>query len=126
MRRTKIVATLGPATDDPAVLDAVVAAGVDVARLNYSHGTQDSHRERLALLRRHSQARATPIGVIADLQGPKIRIQRFRENPVFLREGQAFTLDMDLAENAGDRHQVGVTYSRPPQRRRAGRHPPHR
>jgi pyruvate kinase len=110
IRRTKIVATLGPATDDPAVLDAVVAAGVDVARLNYSHGTQDSHRERLALLRRHSQARATPIGVIADLQGPKIRIQRFRENPAFLREGQAFTLDMDLAENAGDRHQVGVTY----------------
>ncbi len=110
MRRTKIVATLGPATDDPTVLDAVISAGIDVVRLNYSHGTQDSHRERLALLREHSQARATPIGVIADLQGPKIRIQRFRETPVFLREGQIFTLDMDLADNAGDRHQVGVTY----------------
>ncbi len=110
MRRTKIVATLGPATDDPTVLNAVIAAGVDVVRLNYSHGTQDSHRERLALLREHSQVRTTPIGVIADLQGPKIRIQRFRGSPVFLREGQDFTLDMDLAENAGDRYRVGVTY----------------
>jgi pyruvate kinase len=110
MRRTKIVATLGPATDDPEVLDGLLTAGVDVVRINYSHGPLESHTKRIEQLRERAQARDLQIGVIADLQGPKIRIERFHQGAILLREGEHFALDTDLGRDEGDTHQVGVTY----------------
>ena len=84
LRRTKIVATLGPATDDPKVLDELIAAGVDVVRVNLSHGDHDTHAERAENLRNRARASGRQVGVLVDLQGPKIRIGRFAEGPVAL------------------------------------------
>ena len=77
-RRTKIVATLGPSTDDPKVLDKLIEAGVDVVRLNFSHGTAEDHITRAENVRNRARAFGRQIGVLADLQGPKIRIDRFK------------------------------------------------
>jgi pyruvate kinase len=74
MRRTKIVATLGPATDDEAIFKKMITAGVDVVRLNYSHQTREKHSERVAKLRELTEQLGVAVGVIADLRGPKIRI----------------------------------------------------
>ncbi|ROR34160.1 pyruvate kinase [Inmirania thermothiophila] len=109
-RRTKIVATLGPATDDPAVLDALIRAGIDVARVNFSHGDAASHRRRARLLRERAEACGREVGLLMDLQGPKIRIERFRNGPVHLREGAAFAIDPDCPPDAGDETCVGITY----------------
>ncbi len=110
LRRTKIVATLGPATDDPEVLDAMIAAGLDVARINFSHGTPDDHRRRVAMVRERATAAGHAIGVLMDLQGPKIRIERFAQGAVDLVEGAHFALDITLEPDAGDVSQVGVAY----------------
>jgi pyruvate kinase len=110
MRRTKIVATLGPATDDSEVLDSLLTAGVDVVRINYSHGPLENHTKRIEQLRERAQARDLQIGVIADLQGPKIRIERFHQGAILLKEGEHFALDTDLGRDEGDEYQVGVTY----------------
>jgi pyruvate kinase len=110
LRRTKIVATLGPATDDPKVLDEIIEAGVDVVRINFSHGAPDDHRRRVHQLRTRAQAHGRTIGVLTDLQGPKIRIERFRHNKVELLEGATFTLDANLDTNAGTVDHVGLTY----------------
>jgi len=109
-RRTKIVATLGPATDDPAVMDAIIAAGVDVVRLNLSHDNHDRHRERVRLLRERAQAAGQEIAVLFDLQGPKIRIGRFRDGPIDLATGNPFAIDADCPLTDGDRSRVGTTY----------------
>ena len=110
MRRTKIVATLGPATDKPKVLANLIAAGLDAARLNYSHGTRDDHAKRARSLRRAAKAQHREIALIADLQGPKIRLEKFRNGPIQLEEGYDFTIDADLDANAGDEQHIGVTY----------------
>ncbi len=110
LRRTKIVATLGPATDDPKVLDEVIAAGVDVVRLNMSHGTHADHAQRADWVRNRARASGRQVGVLADLQGPKIRIGKFREGAVDLVQGELFVLDTDCGLNDGDRERVGVTY----------------
>lgn len=111
LRRTKIVATLGPATDSPERLEALLHAGVDVVRLNFSHGTADDHRRRAKLVREISEKKLRRyVGILADLQGPKIRIARFKQGKVFLEKGQIFALDVSLPEDAGDETQVGVTY----------------
>ena len=78
LRRTKIVATLGPATDDPVVLRKMIDAGLDVARFNFSHGDHEQQLARLKLLREVANDSGEFVGVIGDLQGPKIRVQRFR------------------------------------------------
>ena len=75
-RRTKIVATLGPSTDDPKVLDKIIDAGVDVVRVNFSHGTSEEHKERVERVRNRARAHGRQVGVLVDLQGPKIRIER--------------------------------------------------
>src|SRR4051794_38119102 len=75
MRRTKIVATLGPATDDPAVLDGILRAGVDVARVNFSHGTEADHPGRVARLREAAAKHGRVVAVLADLPGPKLRVK---------------------------------------------------
>jgi pyruvate kinase len=110
LRRAKIVATLGPATDDPAVLMQMMRAGLDVARLNASHGTVEDRRRRLALVRETARACDKCIGVLLDLSGPKIRIECFRDGRVILAEGAPFTLDTALDARAGSALSVGVAY----------------
>jgi pyruvate kinase len=110
-RRTKIVATLGPATDDPQVLRDMVSAGVDVVRLNLSHDRHDRHRERAARIREIARELGRDVGVLVDLQGPKIRIGCFRDGRVDLVTGDPFAIDSDLPLDAGDRSQVGTTYT---------------
>ncbi|MCY4283676.1 MAG: pyruvate kinase, partial [Gammaproteobacteria bacterium] len=110
MRRTKIIATMGPATDKPEMLESLIAAGVDLFRINYSHQTHLEHKERSRALKEISLKRGLEIGLIADLQGPKIRLRRFHNGVVLLREGEEFTLDPALPDTAGDNTQVGVTY----------------
>lgn len=109
-RRTKILATLGPATDKPGVLEDLFAAGVDVVRMNFSHGSAQDHINRANTIRELSIKTGRRVGILADLQGPKIRIARFKDTKVILQEGQAFALDINLDENAGDNTQVGITY----------------
>jgi len=111
MRRTKIIATLGPATDDPATLGALLRAGVDVVRLNFSHGDRDDHRRRIEEFRAAAESMGRYIAVLGDLQGPKIRIQRFAQGPIDLVEGDEFLLDPDLPIDAGDQTRVGVAYA---------------
>ena len=111
LRRTKIVATLGPATDDPKVLDELISAGVDVVRINTSHGEHATHAERAENLRNRARASGRQVGVLVDLQGPKIRIGRFRDGAVTLKTGDTFILDTgwDIAD--GNQERVGVTYT---------------
>ena len=110
IRRTKIVATLGPATDGPKMLDKIIEAGVDVVRLNFSHGTAEQHKERAEKVRNRARAHGRQIGVLADLQGPKIRIEKFKDGPIELQEGDMFVLDANLPEDAGTKERVGVAY----------------
>ncbi len=119
-RRTKIIATLGPATDDPQVLRDMVSAGVDVVRLNLSHDRHDRHRGRALRIREAAHALGRDVGVLVDLQGPKIRIGCFRDGPVELAAGDPFTIDSDLPLDAGDRTQVGTTYTELPTDLRPG------
>ena len=113
-RRTKIVATLGPATDSPEVLKRLIAAGVDVVRLNFSHGKAEDHQRRAMAVRAAAAELKRDVGILADLQGPKIRIESFADGPVDLQEGQAFTLDTALGTNAGDISVVGCAYEELP------------
>ncbi len=119
-RRTKIVATLGPATADLAVMEAMLRAGLDVVRLNLSHGDHDSHRRQLELVQEAAQRQRRTVGIMLDLQGPKIRIERFRNGPVQLRRGASFVLDAALGSDEGDEQQVGITYKDLPKDVRAG------
>ncbi|WP_435109555.1 pyruvate kinase [Nocardiopsis synnemataformans] len=107
-RRAKIVATLGPATSSPEVLRRLVEAGLDVARLNLSHGTHDDHRANLANLRGAAEAAQRAVGVLADLQGPKIRVGTFADGPVDLNVGDEFTITTD--DVPGDANRVSTTY----------------
>lgn len=110
IRRTKIVATLGPATQAPETLDALFEAGVNVVRLNFSHGDPATHIALARLVRERALYCNKPIGILADLQGPKIRIARFRQGKVVLRENDEFVLDAGLDSLEGDVHQVGIDY----------------
>lgn len=109
-RRTKIVATLGPATDAKHVLDEMIQAGMDVVRVNFSHGTHEDHIKRAESVRNRARAHGHQVGVLADLQGPKIRIERFKEGMIQLEEDDNFIFDTALAADAGNREKVGVTY----------------
>src|SRR5688572_1537513 len=110
LRRTKIVATLGPATNDAAVLKKLIKMGVDVVRLNFSHGVAQDHIRRAELVRQCSSEAGRPVGILVDLQGPKIRIDKFAKGPITLNEGDPFILDAGLDANAGTQERVGVTY----------------
>ncbi len=110
LRRTKIVATLGPATDDPHIIDKLIEAGVDVVRLNFSHGTAEIHARRAELARERAQAHGREIGLLIDLQGPKIRIGQFKNHKIVLEEGQKFTLDANWPLELGNNERVGLTY----------------
>lgn len=110
LRRTKIVATLGPACDPPEELEQVIVNGLDVARVNFSHGRPEEHASRVRKLRELAERHGRQVAVLADLQGPKIRIDRFKDGPVTLKDGDEFALDTNLAADAGNQHQVGVSY----------------
>jgi pyruvate kinase len=111
-RRTKIVATLGPATDDIQVMDGMLAAGVDVVRLNLSHDTHERHRDRVTRMRERAVAAGNnrQVAVLMDLQGPKIRIGKFTASPITLGVGDAFTIDAACPLDAGNQTRVGTTY----------------
>ncbi len=110
LRRAKIVATVGPATDDVEILTQMMHAGVDVVRLNASHGTMADRRQRLAMVREAARRADRCVGVLLDLAGPKIRIECFREGRVMLLEGAPFTLDTELDPKGGTLSSVGVAY----------------
>lgn len=109
-RRTKIIATLGPATDVPEMLAAVIRNGVNIARLNFSHSDHDLQRKRIEMVRAEARRQKRIVGILADLQGPKIRIAKFSSGKVQLSVGDPFVLDASLADNAGDQTQVGIDY----------------
>ncbi|HEX5339271.1 MAG TPA: pyruvate kinase [Gammaproteobacteria bacterium] len=119
-RRTKIVATLGPATDTPEAMQAIVRAGVDLVRLNFSHGEAADHKRRVQLVRTASAAVGKDVGILGDLQGPKIRIEKFRSGRIMLKDGQHFVLDAGLANDAGTEEAVGLTYKALPNDVKAG------
>ena len=110
MRRTKIVATLGPATDAPGMLARLIAAGLDAARLNYSHGNHADQARRAGEVREAARAAGREIGLIADLQGPKIRLECFRDGAIELQEGARFVIDAACPAEAGTQERVGLTY----------------
>ncbi|MBT3309276.1 MAG: pyruvate kinase [Gammaproteobacteria bacterium] len=110
LRRTKIVATLGPATDSPEALDKLIEAGIDVVRLNFSHGSEEEHLNRAETVRNRARAHGRQVGVMADLQGPKIRIGKFVGGKIQLAEGDAFCIDMGMEIDAGTQEAVGTTY----------------
>ena len=114
LRRTKIVATVGPATDDLGVLTGMMREGVDVIRLNASHGTVEDRRRRLALVREAARVADRSVGILLDLSGPKIRIECFRDGKVMLKEGQPFALDTSLDPKGGTIEVVGVAYKNLP------------
>ncbi|MDH4052780.1 MAG: pyruvate kinase [Rubrivivax sp.] len=102
-RNAKIVATVGPASSSPEMLRQLFMAGVDVFRLNFSHGSADDHRARFRALRALEQQTGRPIGIMADLQGPKLRVGTFASGPVTLSSGAAFRLDLDPAPGTAQR-----------------------
>ena len=110
MRRTKIVATLGPATTSESAMRELLQAGVNVVRVNFSHGTADDHRNSVATLRRVADEVGVVVGILGDLQGPKIRVSNFVEGSVELKKGQAFTLDIDHDAEGGTSEVVGCVY----------------
>ncbi|MFJ3716030.1 pyruvate kinase [Streptomyces sp. NPDC090057] len=110
MRRAKIVCTLGPATDSYDQIKALVEAGMDVARFNLSHGTQTEHEVRYQHVRKAADETGRSVGILADLQGPKIRLGRFSEGPVLLERGDTFTITVEEGVE-GDRHKCGTTYA---------------
>lgn len=114
LRRTKILATLGPATDDPKMLDAIIQAGVDVVRINFSHGSIEDHKKRVDEVRNRARAHGRQIGVLGDLQGPKIRIERFKEGKIQLKEGDSFVLDTAWPKLDGTHERVGLAYKNLP------------
>src|SRR3990172_5694914 len=117
-RSTKIVATLGPASSDPHVLERMFRAGVDVVRMNFSHGAAGDHVKRAELVRELCRKTGRTVGIMADLQGPKIRIGRFKDGRVTLKPGDRFVLDAE--RELGDETGVGLDYPELPQDVRAG------
>ena len=118
-RATKIVATLGPASSDPALLEQMIRAGVNVVRLNFSHGTAQDHIDRAQLVREAAQRAGREVAIMADLQGPKIRVGKFAAGRVQLQTGQAFVLDAQRTE-PGDEQGVGLDYKELPRDVKAG------
>ncbi|MBS0455938.1 MAG: pyruvate kinase [Proteobacteria bacterium] len=110
LRRTRILATLGPATDAPGVLESLIAAGVDVVRLNFSHGQSIDHARRVAQVRAIADRLRREVGILADFQGPKIRVERFANGSVQIKRGEVFVLECRADAAPGDAHRVGMSY----------------
>src|ERR1700760_4112513 len=117
-RRAKIVCTLGPATSSQEQITALISAGMDVARLNMSHGNQDDHLEVYRRVRAGSDLTGRGVGILADLQGPKIRLGEFPDGPVYLSPGDDFTITTE--DIPGNVHEASTTYEGLPEDVRAG------
>ncbi len=118
-RRTKIVCTLGPASTDPDTIQALVRAGMDVARMNFSHGTHEEHKERVRRVREAAQAEGEVVTILQDLQGPKIRVGEMKDGSVMLRQGQEVTITTEhLEESTSER--IFVDYETLPQDAQVG------
>ncbi|MEP4148997.1 MAG: pyruvate kinase [Halioglobus sp.] len=109
-RRTKIVATIGPGSESDDMIAKLISAGVNVFRLNFSHGTSAQHAKVATRIRKQSSIAGQYVGILADLQGPKIRISTFRNDSVDLAIGDSFRLDLNLSEGEGDKRGVGLDY----------------
>lgn len=110
MRKTKIVCTLGPSTDNEDILKQMMLAGMDVARCNFSHGTYDNHRQRMEMIRKLRKETGKPVAILLDTRGPEVRVKKFKDGKVTLEENQLFTLTSDEVEGSVDK--VSVTYNR--------------
>jgi pyruvate kinase len=120
LRRTKIVITLGPALDDPEVLKRAIIAGADVFRANFSHGSIETHETRINMVRKLADECGKTVAILADMQGPKIRVGRFKNKKITLEEGQAFILDPAMGNNDGDETGVSLDYKDLPKDVRTG------
>ena len=109
LRRTKIVATLGPASNDEKVLEQMIRAGVDLVRMNFSHGTAQDHMKRAETVRAVAKICGRTVGILADLQGPKIRVRKFEHDKIILNNGDIFILDASM-EGLGNQERVGLDY----------------
>jgi len=109
LRRTKIVATLGPASSDQKVLEKMIRAGVDLVRMNFSHGSAQDHQKRAEAVRAAAAAVGRTVGILVDLQGPKIRVRKFENDKIILNDGDIFILDAAL-EGLGNQQRVGLDY----------------
>ena len=109
MRKTKIICTIGPASESEAVLTAMCQAGMNIARINFSHGTHDEHRKKVETIRRVREKLDLPIAIMLDTKGPEYRIKTFQNGKITLKEGAPFTLRVD--DVPGDETQVSVTYA---------------
>ncbi len=109
-RRTKILATLGPATDSLERIEAIIAAGANVVRMNFSHGQPEDHIERAKRVRQAAKNLGVHVAILGDLQGPKIRVARFVNSSIILNEGDEFTLDAELGKDDGTQDAVGIDY----------------
>ncbi len=109
-KRTKILATMGPASSDPEVIEQLILSGANCFRLNFSHGAPEEHMARANAVRQVAEKLGVHIGLLGDLQGPKIRIRKFSEGPIHLNAGDTFTLNTQLADDVGNQQEVGVLY----------------
>ncbi|QIZ76645.1 pyruvate kinase [Ferrimonas lipolytica] len=114
LRRTKIVTTLGPATDRDGNLEKIILAGANVVRMNFSHGSPEDHISRANDVRELAKKHGKHVAILGDLQGPKIRVSTFKDGKIQLAIGDKFLLDSDLGKGVGDQHQVGLDYKELP------------
>ncbi|MGF1686188.1 pyruvate kinase [Photobacterium japonica] len=114
LRRTKIVTTLGPATDRDNNLEKIIAAGANVVRMNFSHGSPEDHIQRTKTVREIAAKLGKHVAILGDLQGPKIRVSTFKDNKIQLAIGDVFTLDSDLPKGEGNQQSVGLDYKELP------------
>jgi pyruvate kinase len=115
LRRTKIVTTLGPATDREGVLEGILEAGANMVRMNFSHGTAEDHIARAKHIRELAARLGKSIAILGDLQGPKIRVSTFKDNKIMLKVGDKFLLDAELGKGEGTQDQVGIDYKKLPE-----------
>lgn len=115
LRRTKIVTTLGPSTDKEGILEKIIAAGANMVRMNFSHGSIEDHIKRAKDVKNLAKKYDTHVAIMGDLQGPKIRVSTFKDNKVLLKQGAQFILNSDLAAGEGDEKQVGLDYKSLPE-----------
>ena len=108
MRRTKIICTMGPATESEQVIRELMLAGMDVARVNFSHGTHEEALEKFNLIKKVRNEIDKPVAILLDAKGPEIRLKTFKDGRVHLKKGQRFTLYTNDVE--GDENQVSITY----------------
>ena len=115
LRRTKILATLGPATDTEESIEAIIKAGANTVRMNFSHGSPEDHIERAAKVRNAAKKLGKYVAILGDLQGPKIRVSKFKDGPIHLNVGDSFILDAELGKEEGNQQAVGIDYKALPQ-----------